>query len=179
MCLHHQYLVLNQKCKIWATMISQFEAVTHQVVWKWWWCQILWVCEPELLTYWCLVVVADWYAMAECNYAEKSSNAILEPLVCSISFLLWKLPLCLCTGCPPVHIHFNNFAPLQKGNTTTTLLAKIFWWAKQIKSLVWRNKIAQKLPDHHIVDRTRRWLPWMPWRKALATTSIRKRHKMT
>jgi hypothetical protein len=115
--------------------------------------------------------------MAKCNYAEKWSSAILEPLFCSISFLLRKLPLCLCTGCPPVHIHFNNCAPLLKGNTTTTLLAKIFWWTKQIKTLVWRNKIAQKLPDHHTVDRTRRWLPWMSWSKALATTSIRKRHK--
>jgi hypothetical protein len=93
------------------------------------------------------------------NYAEKSSSAILEPLLCSLSFLLWKMPLCLYTWCPPIHIHFNDSVPLLKWNTIPTLLAKM---------------LAQKqLDHHHIVDRTRRWLPWMSWRKALATTSIR------
>jgi hypothetical protein len=34
-------------------------------------------------------------------------------------------------------------------------VSKNILMSEKIKTLVWRNKIAQKLSDHHTVDRTR------------------------
>jgi hypothetical protein len=88
---------------------------------------------------------------------------------------LWKLPLCLCKGCPPVHIHFNNCVPFAERDYYDYFVSKniLMGETTQTSCMEEQDCTLTTWSSYH-EDKI---LPWMSWRKALATTSISKRHK--